>query len=1182
MSHKEFIHLHVHSEYSLLDGAIRFKDLVKTAGEFGMTAAALTDHGNMHGALEFYETAREHGIKPILGCEIYVAPKSRHDRNAGAAGERMHHLILLAENNAGYANLLKLVSLANFEGFYYKPRVDKELLATHHEGLLALSACLHGEVATHLLAGQYSRAEEAAMEYQDIFGRGNFYLELQATRSQEQEIVNRDLRHLGERTGLPLVATNDCHYLRAEDAKAHDVLLCIQTGKSVLEEKRLRFSTDELFFKSPDEMWTYFAEVPAALIATMAIAERCRVTLDLDRPHFPDFPLPPGESVESVFERDTWEGFARRLAEIREKNPSFNRSQEEDYRRRLAAEISVIKKTGFCTYFFIVADFVNYAKKNQIPVGPGRGSAAGSLVAYALGITDIDPIPYGLFFERFLNEERISLPDIDVDFCMNGRDRVLQYVTHKYGQDRVAQITTFGTMQARAVIRDVGRALGMPYGDVDRIAKLIPAAPHMALEKALPMEPRLEELRKDPAHKELFDVAFSLEGLTRHASTHAAGVVISDRPIVEYVPLYRGTNGEIVTQYSMKYVEKAGLIKFDFLGLRNLTVIDNALKLIRRNHGKSLDILHLPLDDPPTYDLLCRGDTTGVFQLESSGMRDLLTRLRPQNFNDIIAVVAMYRPGPLESGMVNDFIKAKHGEIPVKYELEELRDILEDTYGVILYQEQVIQIASALANYSLGEADILRRAMGKKIPEVMASQRSRFLSGAEAKGIDTDKAAHIFDLMEKFAGYGFNKSHSAAYALITFQTAYLKAHYPLEFMAALLNSYLGNTDGLVKLMNERREKGLTVLPPDVNLSEWEFTVVGKAIRFGLGAVKNVGAGAVESIVEVRTDGGPFISLYEFCERVDLSRVNRRVVESLIKCGAFDSLHPVRNRAMAALDDALEMAQTIQKDRLSGQMSMFGTFAGQRRHAHTALPEIPEWSQRQKLAMEKEALGFYLSGHPLDAYDKELTTLPVVETGGLAEVAEGTQVTLCGMNASLKEITTKRGERMAFLTLEDREGSVEVVIFADVFQSSQPLLERDEPLLLVGLIQQEEKGTKVIAQRLLGLADAKEHMTRAIQVHLPLERVNRTNLEDLKAILERHRGDCRAYIHLVIDAKCETVISLGDQFRVKPSRSLVEEINGYFRRPVVTTVLGNGGNQQAAGSRPRAKRASRGKRAGSLH
>ncbi|MDH3952524.1 MAG: DNA polymerase III subunit alpha, partial [Deltaproteobacteria bacterium] len=695
------------------------------------------------------------------------------------------------------------------------------------------------------------------------------FLELQANGMPEQEIVNRDLIHLSEKTGIPLVATNDCHYLKAEDAKAHDVLLCIQTGKTVLDEKRMRFSTSELYFKSPEQMWSTFHDVPTALQNTLAIAERCNVSLELDQPHFPEFPLEAGDSAESRFERETEDGFARRLEEIRRKQPDFSAEEEEKYRHRLAHEISVIQEMGFSTYFLIVADFVGFARENSIPVGPGRGSAAGSLVAYSLGITDLDPIAHGLIFERFLNVERLSLPDIDVDFCMNGRDRVLQYVSEHFGQDRVAQITTFGTMQARAVIRDVGRALGMAYADVDKIAKLIPPVLNITLRKAFKTEPRLKELRKDPALQEFFDVALVLEGLTRHASTHAAGVVISDLPIVEYMPLYKGSKGEVVTQFPMKYVEKAGLIKFDFLGLRNLTVIDNAVRLIKENNGVELDMRDLPLDDPETYDLLSRGDTTGVFQLESSGMRDLVVRLRPENFNDITALVALYRPGPLESGMVDDFINGKHGNIKVTYELEQLRDILQDTYGVILYQEQVMEIASVLANYSLGEADILRRAMGKKIPKVMAAQRDRFLAGAEENGINLKKAARIFDLMEKFAGYGFNKSHSAAYALIAYQTAYLKAHYPLEYMAALLNSFLNNSDNLVKLLNECREKELEILPPDVNLSEWDFIVVDDSIRFGLGAVKNVGAAAVESIIEARADGGPFSSLYEFSERVDL-------------------------------------------------------------------------------------------------------------------------------------------------------------------------------------------------------------------------------------------------------------------------------------------------------------------------
>jgi DNA polymerase-3 subunit alpha len=1157
MGSQEFVHLHVHSEYSLLDGAIRIKDMLQAASDFGMPAVAMTDHGNMHGALEFYEKAKEAGIKPIIGCEVYVAPKSRKDRGDSNTGARNHHIVLLAENNTGYRNLLKLITIANFEGFYYRPRVDKELLSTHHEGLIALSSCLHGEIASHLLAASYTRAERAALEYLDIFGKDNFYLEMQANGMAEQEIVNRDLAHISEKTGIPLVATNDCHYLREEDAKAHDVLLCIQTGKTVLEERRMRFSTSELFFKSPEQMWSRFREVPMALQNTLAIAERCQVSLELDQTHFPEFPLEPGESAESRFEKETKEGFVTRAEEIRQKRPNFSAEQEEEYRQRLSYEISVIQKMGFSTYFLIVSDFVNFAKKNLVPVGPGRGSAAGSLVAYSLGITDLDPIEHGLIFERFLNVERLSLPDIDVDFCMNGRDRVLQYVSQRYGKDRVAQITTFGTMQARAVIRDVGRALGMPYGDVDKIAKLIPPVLNMTLERAFKSEPRLQELRRDPGLQEFFDVAFALEGLTRHASTHAAGVVISDRPIVEYMPLYRGSKGEVVTQFPMKYVEKAGLIKFDFLGLRNLTVIDNAVKLIHKNTGVELDMRDLPLDDPATYELLGRGDTTGVFQLESAGMRDLVVRLKPENFNDITALVALYRPGPLESGMVDDFVKGKHGTIKINYDVEQLRDILQETYGVILYQEQVMEIASVLANYSLGEADILRRAMGKKIPAVMADQRNRFLAGAKENGVNLKKAAHIFDLMEKFAGYGFNKSHSAAYALIAYQTAYLKAHYPLEYMAALLNSFLSNTDNLVKLMNECREKELRILPPDVNLSEWDFTVVGDSIRFGLGAVKNVGAAAVESVTEARGDGGSFASIYEFCERVDLQRVNRRVVESLIKCGAFDSIHPVRSPAMAVLDEAIEMAQTIQKDRLSGQISMFGTFAGQQRGSEPSLPNIPEWNQRQKLTMEKEALGFYFTGHPLDAYEKEMESFAIIDTSSLADKADGIQIMLCGLNADLKEITTRKGERMAFLALEDRKGTVEVVIFADNYQSSSHLLDGDDPLLVVGTVQQEEKGVKVIAQRVLSLLDAKEHLTQAIHIKLPLEKVSKENLEDLRSILERHKGDCKAYVHLCTDPRCEAVIRLGDKFKVKPDRRLIDEVNRYFGGEVVSAIVPNG-------------------------
>ncbi|NTW36503.1 MAG: DNA polymerase III subunit alpha, partial [Syntrophobacteraceae bacterium] len=774
-----------------LDGAIRLKDLINTAKSYNMPAVTMTDHGNMFGALEFYIMARKAGLKPIVGAEAYLAPRSRFDRQARAEGgqphdaeDRSYHLVLLARNTTGYKNLMKLLSLAHIEGFYYKPRIDKEILGEHSEGLIGLSSCLKGEINSHLLRGQEESARKIARDYEEIFGKGNFYLELQANGIPRQTVANEALIAMGRELGIPLVATNDCHYLKRSDSRAHEILLCIQTGKTILDEKRMKFQTDQLYFKSPDEMAREFQHVPEALENTLAIADRCNLEIELDQYHFPLFPLDSGESLEDRFEKTVLEGFEKRLTQIRKKRPAFGGEELDEYRKRLRYELDVIRQMGFPAYFLIVADFINYAKNQGIPVGPGRGSAAGSLVAYVMNITDLDPIEHGLIFERFLNLERISMPDIDVDFCIHGRERVLQYVAERYGRDRVAQITTFGTMQARAVIRDVGRALAMPYNDVDRIAKLIPSSAKITLKDAFQMEPRLGELqREDPQLRELFEVAFALEGLTRHASTHAAGVVMADKPIVEYMPLYKGPADETVTQYSMKYVEKAGLIKFDFLGLRNLTVINNAVQLVSENHHIQLIIDDLPLDDQETYALLTRADTTGVFQLESSGMRDILIRLRPENFADIVALVALYRPGPLESGMVETYIQGKHGQIEVAYDLEELRSILEPTYGVILYQEQVMKIASVLANYTLGEADILRRAMGKKDPVVMAAQRDRFLSGAKENKHDLAKANHIFDLMEKFAGYGFNKSHSAAYALVAYQTAYLKAHFTVEFMA---------------------------------------------------------------------------------------------------------------------------------------------------------------------------------------------------------------------------------------------------------------------------------------------------------------------------------------------------------------------------------------------------------------
>lgn len=1153
-----FVHLHVHSQYSLLDGAIRLGDLIKTAKEFDMPAVAVTDHGNMFGALEFYEKAKKAGIKPIIGCEVYLAPKGRFNRgtpgnsgsgNNGEDEDKNQHLVLLAQDFTGYKNLLKLVSLGYLEGFYYKPRVDKELLRTYHEGLIALSSCMKGEVASELLHGRSEAAVRAAMEYRDIFGDGRFFLEIQANGIPEQAVVNEKIIALGKELGIPLVVTNDCHYLRRSDARAHEILLCIQTGKTILEEKRFKFRTDQLYFKSPDEMRREFAHVPEALENTVRIADMCSLEIPLGEYHFPIFPLPNGESIETQFRKTALEGFEKRLPEIRHNRPRLSDQDLDAYRRRLQYEMDVIVDMGFAAYFLIVADFIAYAKNKGIPVGPGRGSAAGSLVAYAMGITDLDPVEHGLIFERFLNKERISMPDIDVDFCVLGRDDVFRYVTEKYGKEQVAQIATFGTLQAKAVVRDVGRALGMPYNEVDKIAKLIPGAIDMTLQKAFEQEPRLVELqREDPQIRELFEIAQALEGLTRHASTHAAGVVIGDKPLVEYMPLFRDPDGKVVTQFSMKYVEKAGLIKFDFLGLRNLTVIHNAVQLIEKNHGVRLDMRRIPLDDPETYALLGRGDTTGVFQLESSGMRDILVRLQPERFDDIVALVALYRPGPIKSGMVDHYIEGKHGRMPITYDLEQLRPILEPTYGVILYQEQVMEIARVLANYTLGEADILRRAMGKKIPEVMAAQRERFLKGAEANGIDLTKANHIFDLMDKFAGYGFNKSHSAAYAVISYQTAYLKAHYPVEFMAALLNSFLSNTDQVVKLINECREKGIAVLPPDVNVSELDFTVVEGKIRFGLGAVKNVGEGAIEAILAARALDGPFRSIDDFCERVDSSKVNRRVLEHLIKCGAFDSIHPERARVLAAMDQALEKAQARQRDRSVGQLSLFDLLRAapqQKNREPETLPEVPPWDSRTTLNYEKETLGFYISGHPLDHYADQLRTLCTADTQRVRERPDGAKVILCGLITVTKELTTKKGDRMAFLSLEDKEGTLELVCFPEAYLKARPLLQGEEPLVVFGTIQHDEKGSKVIVDQVLSLEDAQSQTVESVLIKLPARALDRDALETLRHILVTHAGECKTLLHLDVDGHATAVIALNSKLYVTPSPAFVGAMTAQF-------------------------------------
>jgi DNA polymerase-3 subunit alpha len=1141
MAPSEFVHLHVHTAYSLLDGAIRLPDLLAQAAAWEMPAVAITDHGALFGVLEFYEKAQAAGIQPILGCELYVAPGSRLDRKG--KGDH-HHLVVLAESQQGYQNLIQLVTRANLEGFYYRPRVDKELLRELNAGLIALSSCLHGEVAKHLLAEDLAAAEACVKEYADIFP-GRFYLEVQANDLPEQLKVNAALLQWAPRWGLPLVATNDCHYLRPEDAKAHDVLLCIQTGKTVNSPGRMQFRTDQLYFKSAEEMARAFPQ-PAVLAASGEIASRCQVTLALDTLRFPVFPAAAGESMEDLLARQAREGLKNRLV-AKPPPPGFAPDQ---YWQRLGYELDLLGQMGFAGYFLVVADITNYARRRHIPVGPGRGSAAGSLVAYALGITDLDPLAYGLIFERFLNPERLSPPDIDVDFCFERRGEIIDYVAKTYGWENVAHITTFGSMKTRQVIRDVGRALELPYAEVDKIAKLVPERLNITLEQSLQMEPRLRELRDtNPTVREILDIAAALEGLPRHASTHASAVVIADRPLVQYLPLYKGSKGELVTQFDMKGVEKVGLVKFDFLGLRTLTVIEQAVRLVRRRYLHDFDIRTLPLDDAAAYALLQAANTAGVFQLESPGMRALMTRLKPSTFEDIVALVALYRPGPMESGMLEDFVRRKHGEVPVSYPLPQLKPILQETYGVILYQEQVMQIAAAISGYSLAEADILRRAMGKKEPAVMAAQRERFVTGAQASGVPAAKAQALFNLIEKFAGYGFNKSHSAAYALIAYQTAYLKAHFPLEFLAALLNSEINQTTALAKHIMEAREQGIELLPPDINLSDRDFTVEDGKVRFGLAGVKNVGVGAIHDIIEARGQG-PFASFWEFLERVNLTKVNRKVLEALIQAGAFDSLKLQRARLMAGLEGVLEKAQNLKRLQAAKQMSMFDALAGP--NPDDWLPEVPDWEESVKLAREKEALGVYLTGHPLDAHRGLLKSRVKITTADLAEVPDSQEVALGVVVTDLKEKVSKKGGRLAILTVEDLAGSVEALVFGELYDRVAPWLNQPSlPLWLRATVIQEEKGPKLVAQEIAPLETTLASLPARLDLRLKADSVTRERLLALKDTLARYPGPVPAFLHFLNPPEEAAILALPEELNLAPSPELADEVNRLFGYPALS-------------------------------
>src|SRR5580698_4213514 len=1083
----EFTHLHLHTDYSLLDGACDVDKLAKHLTKIGQTSAAMTDHGNIYGAVHFFDAMKKKNLKPILGCELYVCKEEDHHREFANPDSKYNHLLVLAENEAGYRNLVRLTSEAALHGFYKKPRVSKNFLAKHVEGLIGFSGCLAGEVSQHLMEGDYEKAKKAAGDYETMFGRGNFFLEIQDHGLEPDKAVTEAMFRLEKDLDIPLIATNDSHYIEDQDSRAHEVLLCVQTAGSMNDPKRFKFDTQEFYIKSADEMHRLFSHAPEVCTRTMQFPERCQLELKAVKNPFPKFDVPEGEDLDSYFEQVCRAGWRhRRDTAIKHlENTGKLRKTLAEYEERLNREIDCIKQMKFPGYFMIVWDFIRYAKQQNIPVGPGRGSAAGSLVAYVMEITDVDPLQNDLLFERFLNPERVSMPDVDIDFCMNRRGEVIKYVREKYGEDQVAQIITFNTMAAKAAIKDVGRALDMPYGEVDRIAKLIPATIGITIDQALKDSPPLAQAYEDPKIRELIDTALRLEGLVRGAGVHAAGVVIAPQPLTELVPVTRTKDDAIVTSYDMKAVEKMGLLKMDFLGLTTLTVIDDALKLIKSNRGIDVDMATIALDDMETYEkVFHRALTSGVFQFESGGMRDVLRRYKPTTVEDLTALNALYRPGPIQGGMIDDFIERKWGRRAVEYLLPELEPLLRETLGVIVYQEQVMQISSVIAGYSLGGADLLRRAMGKKDEKEMAKQRERFMAGAAANKHRKDIAGTIFDLMAQFAGYGFNKSHSAAYALLAYHTAWLKTHFPVEFMAALLTSETSKPENVVKYISECREMNISVVPPNVQVSAANFTPINGAIGFGLAAIKNVGHNAIESIIAARaalqTAGKPgFSSFYEFCEKVDLRLLNKRVLESLIKAGAMDAFGG-RAQLCAALDKAMERAQKSQRDEAAGQHGLFGIFDSDIHSASNksedALPSVAEWDEHTRLQNEKEVLGFFVSGHPMDKYREKLRNMKVVDTATACEMKPEPQVfrrgrseepqneiSIAGVITGLKVAKSKRsGEMYAQASLEDTVGKIDLIAFPQSYEKLAEKLKIDVPVVVRGVLRGEEDSAPKLA------------------------------------------------------------------------------------------------------------------------
>ncbi len=1116
---KDFVHLHLHTQFSLLDGAIRFDRLFDLAKTYGMNSCAITDHGNMFGVVDFYFEALKAGIKPIIGFEAYIAPKSRFDQKKVRGEDNAYHVVLLAMNNQGYKNLLKLTSLAHTEGFYYVPRIDKEILRQYNEGLICLTACLKGEIPNAILKQDETRVKKLVDEYISIFD-DRLYFELQDNGIEEQKAINEGLISLSQYYGVPIVATNDCHYLKQEEAKAHDLLLCIQTGKTINDKDRLSFKSDQFYFKSSEEIDMAFSRYPEALANTVKIAEMCNVTIDTGTYHFPEFKPPENLPLNDYFEKLSKKGFDERLPRIRALYDSFDEGLFEQYKARLGYELDVIKKTGFAGYFLIVADFINYAKLQGIPVGPGRGSAAGSLIAYCLGITDIDPIRYDLIFERFLNPERISMPDIDVDFCKQRRDEVIRYVTEKYGKDNVAQIITFGTMQSKAAVRDMGRALGMPYVDVDRIAKLITSTDH-GIEKAINEEPQIRELyQTDERVKELLDNAIVVEGLARHASTHAAGIVIANKPLSEYLPLYRGQNDETVTQYHMKVIEKIGLIKIDFLGLETLTLIDSVVKLLA-SEGIPIDIENIPLDDPKTYELLSSGNTAGVFQLESRGMRDLLTKLRPSKFDDIMPLIALYRPGPLKSGMVDEFIKRKNNPNLIKYETPKLEEILRDTHGVIIYQEQIMKIASVLANFSMKDADALRKAMSKKIPEELGKYKQQFIEGSKMNGVSAAIAGKIYDVILRFGEYGFNKSHSTAYGLIAYQTAYLKAHYPIHYFAAMLTNEVNDTDKLIKYITECRESGIEILPPNINKSHKAFAIIGGKIRFGLSGIKNVGDAAIDNILEIREEVGEFNSFVHFCNTVGSRKVNKKVIESLAKGGCFDNMGLKRSQILYLTKERSDRLTKKDSKGNGLQMDMFG--ASLESGASFEIPDMEELSHDEILNGEKESLGFYFSKHPLKPYEGIVRQLTPYDSQNLKETDTSEDVSIVGIVNGSREITTKRGDKMAYLTLEDTQGIVEVIVFPDLFARDSIMLKSGKPLMITGTLEKTEEGNaKIKAKNITFLEDLTGELGKTVKIRIQCEVFKKDDLKKLRDILYSMKGNSKVLLEFQVNGEKQSL------------------------------------------------------------